>query len=309
MKYIFIINKTAGNGKFQTKQLEDLVISSAKKANIEKDVSCYFTSAPNDSINYIASLDAQNGPYTIIACGGDGTLKEVVNGIMKRSDSSDIRIGIIPCGTGNDFVKSFTNNENFLNIEEQFNSNIHEIDVIKVDDDYCINLANMGFDANVANNMNKYKKKFGKFSYQIALLRELFLPAKFPMTIEFDDNTKLEGDYILLSIANGVAYGGGFYAAPLSSMTDGVMDICYCDMISKLRLITVIGDYKAGKHFSGKYDNFIHRKTAKHLKINFKFPTNVSLDGEICRKTSMDVTILYKAIKLSLPQKCDFLNK
>ena len=167
----------------------------------------------------------------------------------------------------------------------------------------------MGFDANIASNMQKYKKIFGKLSYNVAVVRELFAKSRFPMSIELDGKETIDGDFILLSIANGMAYGGGYYAAPLSSMKDGILDVCYCDMISKLKLITVIGKYKAGEHFNGKYDSFIHRKTAKHIKIKFGRPTLVSQDGEITTRESLDISVMQGALKLSVPKGCSFKNK
>lgn len=308
MNYTFIINKAAGNGKFQLGELTDKIKSASSSLNISDKVNCYFTLGIGDGAEYVKELETGGESHTVIACGGDGTFREVVNGAMNNKNVSDISVGVFPCGTGNDFVKSFVNEEAFLDIEAQFAATSQAIDVIKIDNEYCINLANMGFDANIANNMQRYKKTFGKLSYNVAVIRELFAKSRFPMSIEFDDGEKAEGDFILLSIANGMAYGGGYYAAPLSSMTDGIMDICYCDMISKLKLITVIGEYKAGNHFCGKYDGFIHRKTAKHLKIKFGRPTLVSQDGEITQRNSLDVSLMPKALKLSIPKGCTFKN-
>lgn len=309
MNYIFIINKAAGNGKYQHTELCEEIESVAKSLNIADKVTCYFTSHVGDATEYVKALNTNGTEHTVIACGGDGTFREVVNGAMLNESTADISIGVFPCGTGNDFVKAFTPDGGFLDIKAQFEATTEEIDVIKIDGEYCINLANMGFDANIAHNMQKYKKTFGKFAYNAALIRELFAKSRFPMSIQLDGEETVDGDFILLSIANGMAYGGGYYAAPLSSMKDGILDVCYCDMINKLKLITVIGDYKAGKHFSGKYDSFIHRRTAKHVKIRFGHPTLVSQDGEITEKTELDISIIPSAIKLSIPKGCAFKNK
>lgn len=308
MNYIFIINKTAGSGKFQHTDLYEKINTIAASLNITDKVACYFTKHIGDATEYVKALKTNGNEYTVIACGGDGTLREVVNGAMANENTDDISIGVFPCGTGNDFVKSFTPDEVFLDIKAQFEASSEKVDVIKVDGEYCINLANMGFDANIAGNMQKYKNTFGRFAYNAALIRELFAKSRFPMSVQLDDTETIEGDFILLSIANGMAYGGGYYAAPLSSMKDGILDVTYCDMITKLKLITVIGDYKAGKHLSGKYDSFIHRKTAKHVKIKFGRPTLVSQDGEITEKTELDVSIIPNALKLSIPKGCAFKN-
>lgn len=309
MNYIFIINTAAGNGKYQAAYLEEKIHTAAAELGISDNVSCYFTTRVGDAIEYTRALDTRGEPLAVIACGGDGTFREVVNGAMQNENRSDISVGVLPCGTGNDFVKAFTPDGIFLDIKAQLEGSSELIDVIAIDGEYCINLANMGFDANIANNMQKYKKTFGKFSYNVAVIRELFAKSRFPMSIELDGEETVEGDFILLSIANGMAYGGGYYAAPLSSMKDGILDVCYCDMISKLKLITVIGQYKAGNHFSGKYDSFIHRKTAKHIKIKFGRPTLVSQDGEITERNSLDISVIPSALKLLLPRGCAFKNK
>lgn len=308
MNYSFIINKTAGSGKFQMSELCEKIKDAASSLNIADKVKCYFTTKIGDAIEYVRSIKTGGVPHTFIACGGDGTFREVVNGAMANG-SPDIAVGVIPCGTGNDFVRAFAHDEAFLDIKAQLSASIEAIDVMEIDGEYCINLANMGFDANVADNMQRYKKRFGKLSYEVAVIRELFSKSRFPMTVTFDDTDTISGDYILLSVANGMAYGGGYYAAPLSSMKDGVLDVTYCDMITKLKLITVIGDYKAGKHLCKKYESFIHRRTAKHVKIKFGRPISVSQDGEITQKDSLDIKVIPGGIRFSLPKGCDFKNQ
>lgn len=306
MRYIFIINNTAGNGKYQSEVLGDAIKSASDKLGLSSCCSVYYTKHRGDAFDYISSLTIDDGPYTVYACGGDGTLREVVNAV-KKSDA-DISVGIVPCGTGNDFAKAFTSSEKFLDIEAQLTGKTEYIDLLKIDDEYCVNLANVGFDANVAEKMIEYKKRFGSLSYKLALVRELFSSMKYRMRAEFDDGDKIDGNFLLFSIANGIAYGGGFYAAILSKMTDGMIDVCYCDYVSRLTFISSVGNYKKGKHLDGRY-SYVHRKPCKSFKMYFDTPTSFCEDGEIFMKTEVNISVESKALKLVIPSECEFVNK
>ncbi len=306
MKYIFIINKVAGNGEYQAQKLEKDVTAAASELGLS-DVSCYYTKYCGDTADFVKNLPADGAPYTVIACGGDGTLRDAVNGIKSRTDDCDITVGVLPCGTGNDFVRAFNASNGFLDIKAQLTGHTEIIDLIKVDNEYCINLANAGFDANVAERIQVYKKTFGKFSYKASLIRELFSSMKYPMKFEFDDGTSAEGNFLLLSIANGVAYGGGYYAASMSIMNDGLLDVCYCDFVTRRKFIACVGNYKAGKHLDGRYP-FIHRKVCKSLKLTFPKPTSFSQDGEMSSITECNISVVPNAIKLNIPAGCSFKN-
>lgn len=301
----FIINNVAGNGVFQ-KTIKESAESAAKELGV--DVDFYYTKHHNDCYDYICSKVNDGSPHRFYACGGDGTLREAANAVVKHPEC-DFELGVVPCGTGNDFVRAFTNSDGFLDMKKLLCGKAQLIDIIKVDDDYCINLANAGFDANVASNMIKYKKKFGALSYKVALIRELFSSMKYPMQIEFDDGEIKKGSFLLLSIANGVAYGGGYYAASKSVMNDGLMDVCYCDQVSRAKFLSVVGDYKAGKHLDGQYDAFVHRKVCRGVKLTTPNPISFSQDGEISVNSEYNISIINKALKFIVPSGSDFINK
>lgn len=301
MKNIFVINHFAGNGKLQS-ELAEKIKSVSDALGIDSE--CYETKCIGDAFNYIYSLP--DGDKRVFACGGDGTLREVVNAIAKR-DKSNEAVGVIPCGTGNDFVRSFTDPSKFSDISAQLQGSEMVIDLIKVDGDYCINMANVGFDANVAKRMVVYKKRFGKFAYEAALVAELFSSIKYPMKIRFDDGEVYDGNYLLLSIANGNAYGGGFISAPKARLNDGFIDICACRLISRLKFIGCVGEYKKGHHLNGRFD-FITAKRCRSLSINFDKPTNFCQDGEIIEKSKVNIEVIPSAIKLVVPKGCKAAN-
>ncbi|HAQ40909.1 MAG TPA: lipid kinase, partial [Clostridiales bacterium] len=94
-------------------------------------------------------------PSVFYACGGDGTLHEVVNAAC---GFNHVSVGVIPCGSGNDFIKNFDNADNFHSIESQINGKSVNLDLIKVMNEFAVSVCNIGFDADAAFNMHKFKK-------------------------------------------------------------------------------------------------------------------------------------------------------
>lgn len=177
MKYVFIINPAAGQGKGVDK-LIDTIVETGKKLN--KNFEIYTTKCIGDATEYIKNKGNPTSPTAYIACGGDGTFNEVVNGIYGIENTC---AGVIPIGTGNDFCKNFEEH-NFLEIEAQFNGTPIPCDVIEYSGiinsehitAYCANMFNIGFDCNVADTtttLKKYPLIKGSLAYFLSILAML----------------------------------------------------------------------------------------------------------------------------------------
>ena len=146
MKHIFIINPEAGKGKAltETKPLIERTFSNLPNEELE----IYITKSIGDGeVAARRYCETESEPFRIYACGGDGTLSEVANGIK---GFSDVELGCVPVGTGNDFVRNYANKEFFSDITKQINGKAVDIDLMKCNDRYSINMLNLGFDSNVA---------------------------------------------------------------------------------------------------------------------------------------------------------------
>ena len=175
-KYYFILNPAAGQGK--ALDLRDSIEEIAKKANLDFEI--YETKEELDGqviTGDFAKLKDDDCSIRIYACGGDGTLNEIINGVI---GFDNVEIGIIPTGTGNDFIRNFAREELFNDIEAQINGDSIEVDTIRYryykndysQERYCINMFNIGFDSTVvekAGNLKKLPGISGNFAYTLGV--------------------------------------------------------------------------------------------------------------------------------------------
>ena len=150
MKYIFIINPTAGKGKVQSLFAEK--VNEYFKEN-DGDYEIFYTSAAYDALKYSKKLAESGEKLRINACGGEGTAFEVLNGIYGYDNVS---LGVVPCGGANDYVSYFSHKEIFLDVPALIDGEEIEVDIIKSGDKYALNSCSMGMDAMVASHMSKF---------------------------------------------------------------------------------------------------------------------------------------------------------
>lgn len=300
MKYIFFINPTAGKGKAQKG-----IISAIKEyfgkcgKEYEIVVTPYKGHAEKLSHEY-----AQTGEeITCFACGGEGTGYEVVNGIIGYSN---VNYGIIPCGSANDFVRGFGNNEAFLNIDAQINGVVVPIDVIKANDRYCINSCSVGMDAMVARDMKLFKNLplvSGPLAYNLAIVKTFLKKFGVKIRLQVDEGELTNENCLFAVIANAPYYGGGYMGAPDAFPFDGKLNFTKVDVISKLAVLGFLGKYKSGKH--EEIDCCYHTDCEEmYFESDYVLPVN--LDGEIVEANRMQFGIVKKALNFVLPDgvKC-----
>lgn len=276
MKYIFIVNPESAKGNAM--KIIGNIEKVCKQEHIEYEV-CY-TLAQGDATRLAQSYkDDEN---IIYAVGGDGTLSEVLNGVVGTKN----KIGIIPAGSGNDFYRT---------VKELAKAEI-ESDVGVVNGKYFLNIACVGIDAEVANNVPLMKKKNVKVkNLYTASILYTFTHFKFKQ-IHFKSQEKDEkGNFTILSICNGRYYGGGYNISPKASLEDNNFDVYY---INKLRLPSIINlllKLKKGKLEQDKRTN--HFKT-NNITVTSEEPIRFNVDGETIENTKFEIKIIPKAIKI-----------
>lgn len=276
MKYIFIVNPESAKGNAM--KIIGNIEKVCKQEHIEYEV-CY-TLAQGDATRLAQSYkDEEN---IIYAVGGDGTLSEVLNGVVGTKN----KIGIIPAGSGNDFYRT---------VKELGKTEI-ESDVGVINGKYFLNIACVGIDAEVANNVPLMKKKNIKVkNLYTASILYTFTHFKFKQ-IHFKSQEKDEkGNFTILSICNGRYYGGGYNISPKASLEDNYFDVYY---INKLRLPSIINlllKLKKGKLEQDKRTN--HFKT-NNITVTSEEPIRFNVDGETIENTKFEIKIIPKAIKI-----------
>ena len=302
MKNIFIVNYSAGPGTIQ-KELENKLNDYSKDHNI----SLYATKGILDATNYVKEYlkNNPNEEVRFIACGGDGTINEVFNGVIGYDNAY---VSFYPCGSGNDFVKAFDNQEAFYDLDRIINSDkFMNIDILKSSKQYSINVINFGFDTTVAKMVNDDRLKTGhgnKLSYIKGIIKAFITSMKTDAKIYADDELlNPEGQIILASFANGKYYGGSFKCAPYAKLDDGLIEVCVVKPISRLRLLTMIKSYIDGKHIDDpKLQDVVIYRRCKKIIIKSDQEIAYTLDGEITKAKEFNIEIIPNILKLSLPK-------
>lgn len=281
MKKIHIFNPAAGKNAKLPKGLTDTV---------------YITKDVGDAENFVYNISRSENIHFVVH-GGDGTINEVANGIIKADAGHRCLISVMPKGTGNDFVRSA--------LED---SRIHNIDAIRFNDSYCINSLNTGIDLRVVEECNKFKRfplVRGSLAYLLGVIAALFkgIGERWIVALETEDGkreTFENEEFSLALFANGSFYGGGFKAAPLASLSDGLIDVILVRKVSKLTFLKLVLAYRAGKHFENgrvadKFkDYLIYRRC---VRVELKNINNICSDGEIFRADRVEISIVKDALQ------------
>lgn len=256
----------------------------------------------------------EDGYRNLIAIGGDGTLHEVANGILLQSEvpSSEIRMGIIPVGTGNDWIRSFGIPRDYQAAVEVIAEG-HEFiqDVAKVEyvgrrgekeSRYCINVSGAGLDAavNLKVCQMKDKGKNGKSSYMTQLAKSVMEYRSCRMAVRVDGENEAKGLIMSTSVGIGKYNGSGMQQLPDSVADDGLLDVTVIETMSVPRIITVVGRLYDGKIYSVKR---VHNYKGRHIEITSDEVREIEVDGEALGTTPMTLTIEDKRLKVLVPGK------
>ncbi len=303
MKYCFILNPAAGKGVF-AEEMKKKVEEYGQETT--EDLEIYMTTGVGDATAYVEKKAKEYPEEEIFfyACGGDGTLCEVVNGAMKASNSERIAVGLVPSGTGNDFVRNFTEKELFFDVKAQLDATPVQIDLIRANDIYAVNMINIGFDCEVVVNTASFKKSRlipSKFAYIAGLVNTLAKKPGLRAKIACNGEEPEEKQYLLTTYANGSFCGGGFYSNPKSSLTDGYLDTLFVNDITRSRFLTLVGDYKKGTHLSPKFEKLLVNQKLERVDLYFDAAANVSVDGEVIPFEELHLSIAQKALRFLIP--------
>ncbi|MDH3252345.1 MAG: diacylglycerol kinase family lipid kinase [Ignavibacteria bacterium] len=240
-----------------------------------------------------ASVLAHNAPNgTIVAVGGDGTVNEVANGLA----GSEKVLGVIPAGSGNDFIKSIGIPASFSEaLEVLLQAKTGNVDVGKVlvggnsAPRYFVNGVGMGFDAAVADQTGRIRFFSGTPLYVVAVMQTLGRYRAPLFSVDMDD-LKLKGRNLLIAIGNGTCAGGGFYLTPEAKIDDGLLDVCIIGDIPVRTILRIMPLVMRGKHRKSVHVSYYK---SKHINILTAPPESfvVHADGEIIGRNVDDVRI------------------
>ena len=300
------MNPKSGRHK-RLAHLEDTIKESCKSRNLSYHI--YYTVCPGDATEYVRSMlrITPDEKQRFICVGGDGTLNEIVNADPTNPNGE---YGVMPSGTGNDFIKNFTKEELFSSVEAQLDGEAVALDIIKCNEYYCINMANIGFDCAVAKKASELKKwKIPPaLAYICGVALVIFRRFGTKMKLVFDDGRVIDKELTLTAIGNGRYCGGGFKVAPQADLTDGSFNVCAVNKISRLTFFTLVGAYRSGTYTEKKRAaKFFNHIPESHFTMEFDEVTPICLDGEIIEAQSAEFTLLPRAVNFVIPNGCDLI--
>ena len=301
MKHIFIINPTAGKTDSRQK-IYDMAEALRQKHGL--DVQCILTKKQGHATELARKLCESGEELRFYACGGDGTVNEVANGIIGYDNAA---MSVIPVGTGNDFLKNFGDDaEKFRDAENLWNGPQFPMDAIDVNGRVALTIACSGIDARVAKDVHKYSESpllDGKGSYIYSLaVNFLFKGIGTHWTITLDDVTT-EGDWSLVSVCNGRYYGGGFMPVAEARMDDGVLNTLVVREVNRRTFLKFVGPYSKGEY--AKFPEYAHCSCPKVVHIHSEKPDIVTcLDGESVVNSDVTIKLHDKKLNFFGPEGC-----
>lgn len=304
MKTCVILNPWAGRGTAGQRRPE--LEAALRDAGVQFDIIATYARGGATELTYQA---IERGYECVVAVGGDGTINEVVNGLLGGRErlGREAALGIVPLGTGSDYVKvldGFEPNDLTGAVRRLAGARLRPVDVgrIMVDSPageesrHFINGLGMGLDAQVAVESLKITGLKGLAVYLMAIIRALASYKAHVMTVRFDDY-EVRRRLLFASVASGRCQGGGFWMTPEAIIDDGLLDLC---IVEKLRLDQIIRYLP--KLMEGTHTNLreVTMGRARHVEVICQSGIPVATDGEVVATaaTRVRVDALPGAVKL-----------
>jgi diacylglycerol kinase (ATP) len=302
MKHVFVVNPCAG-GHDGSGEL------AIKIHDILKDAEIYTTVAPRDATHFVRQClgERPGGDVRFYACGGDGTLNEVVSGVMEsESGNQRVEVACYPCGSGDDFVR-YWQGEDFTDIAALVNGEAVPVDVMRLGDRYCVNTLNYGFEAAVCHHMAAVRRVpllGGSMAYTTGIVASLATGRRNRCRVTVDGEPWLDGEVLLLSVANGQYAGGGYHCAPRAVNDDGMLEVMAVTPMSVARFAALIKYYKNGELLDREeLRTVVSYRRGSRVLIDPLRDSYVATDGEIVPGRCFEAECLHRAINFVIPKK------
>ena len=268
----FIVNPLAGGGLGQgaRTQIDEAMAS----GNLEYTI--IETKYQGHAIELARELSSKDDCTGIVAVGGDGTFSEVLNGL-----DTSVPLGLIPCGTGNDFAAGAGISKDISKaIRGIISGKTSPMDYITVGDRRCLNITGTGFDVDILAREAKYRKKLKtKYTYYLALFVTV-LSIKFRRMKAVIDNDKvIDTDILIMVAANGRFFGGGMPMVPSAVTNDGVMDVLVVKKVPYIVIPKLLYSFLKGN--IEKQTKYVDIYRCKEIDCQIENSVDIEVDGEV----------------------------
>ena len=275
MTHLFIINPAAGS-KNRTDAYSEVIHKLCRERRLDYDIRV--STAPGECIRFAREAAKTGEEYRLYACGGDGTLNEVVQG---AAGHANVSVTVFSGGSGNDFVKLFDDPQAFFDLERLLDAEEATFDLIRCNDDIAMNICSVGLDARIGTDVSRYKRLpllQGFRAYAASTVVNVVKGISEHYVVELNGK-RIDGKQTLICVCNGRYYGGGFNPVPEADPADGMLDVLLVKNVSRVQVAGVIGKYKDGRY--RELPHLVRHYRTKSVKIICDKPTAINLDGEL----------------------------
>jgi len=303
MKHIFIINPAAGS-RDRTQEYAPMIRHACNTRDLDFEIE--ISKGPGDCTR-IARQAAETGEEVrLYACGGDGTLNEVMAGAAGYPNAA---ITVFSSGSGNDFVKLFDDPRAFFDLERLMDAEEATFDLIRCNEDLAINICSVGLDARIGTDVSNYKRLpllHGFRAYAASTVVNVIRGTSEHYKVEVDGEV-LDDKFTFICVCNGRYYGGGFNPIPEADPTDGKLDVLLVKHVSRAQVPFIIGKYKDGRY--KELEKFARYIKTDSLRITCDGPTAINLDGELRTATVAEFRVAEEKIRFFYPKGLTWQNK
>lgn len=300
MKHVFIVNPAAGkcDRSVQIKEAVERLF-----LDREEEYQVKISKGPGDCSRLAREACETGEEVRLYACGGDGTLNEVVNGAAGFANAA---VTHYPAGSGNDFVKLFRDTAAFRDLERLLDPEEAELDLIECRSGeylcYCANIVSIGLDARIAAEMGRFRRMplvSGNGAYYLSICSNLCRGISHPFEI-YVNGEVLSGDRTMISICNGRHYGGSFNPVPDAEPDDEVLDVLIIEKVNLLQVAQIIGKYQAGKY--REFPELIRHYRTDCIRVATPKEAVVQLDGEALVTTDITFRVSEHKLRFFYPK-------
>ena len=301
MKHLFIINPAAGSRDRTADYTAEI-----RRLCAELDYEIAVSAAPGECRRLAREAARTGEEVRIYACGGDGTLNEVASGAAGFSNAA---VTAYSGGSGNDFVKLFSDPAAFSDLSRLLDAEEASFDMILCNDDLALNICSVGLDARIGTDVARYKRIpfiHGFNAYALSTLINLLRGISEHYIVEIEGE-RIDGEQTFVCVCNGRFYGGGFNPVPEADPADGKLDVLLVKKVSLLQVPAIIGKYKNGRW--RELPEIIRHFRTDRVRILCDGPTPVNLDGELRVAQAVTMEVAREKVNFFYPKNLAWTAK
>ena len=301
MKHLFIINPAAGSRDRTADYTAEI-----RRLCAGLDYEIAVSAAPGECRRLAREAARTGEEVRIYACGGDGTLNEVASGAAGFSNAA---VTAYSGGSGNDFVKLFSDPAAFSDLSRLLDAEEASFDMILCNDDLALNICSVGLDARIGTDVARYKRIpfiHGFNAYALSTLINLLRGISEHYIVEIEGE-RIDGEQTFVCVCNGRFYGGGFNPVPEADPADGKLDVLLVKKVSLLQVPAIIGKYKNGRW--RELPEIIRHFRTDRVRILCDGPTPVNLDGELRVAQAVTMEVAREKVNFFYPKNLAWTAK